>query len=81
VQSGREEWGEDVVRVLTGYFIVHVNWAQLSRLAEMVDATEFVSSIGIVLFLTEARAAGERSHKRLSETLSKCMTLSRERFV
>lgn len=50
-------------------FIVDVNSAQLTRLADMLDAKEVFTSVGTVLPLAEARAAhemlaGERPHER-----------------
>jgi len=56
-------------RVRSDYFIVDVSSAQLTRLGEMVDTEELVTSVGTVLPLAEARAAhemlaGERPHER-----------------
>jgi NADPH:quinone reductase-like Zn-dependent oxidoreductase len=56
-------------RVRADYFIVDVNTAQLTRLAEMHDKNELVVPVGSVLPLSEARAAhemlaGSRAHKR-----------------
>src|SRR3984957_12708990 len=56
-------------RVRADYFIVDVNTAQLTRLAEMHDKNELVIPVGSVLPLGEARAAhemlaGSRAHKR-----------------
>ena len=56
-------------RVRADYFIVDVNTAQLTRLAEMHDKNELVVPVGSVLPLGEARAAhemlaGSRAHKR-----------------
>jgi NADPH:quinone reductase-like Zn-dependent oxidoreductase len=56
-------------RVRADYFIVDVNTAQLTRLAEMHDSDELVVPVGSVLPLAEARAAhemlaGSRAHRR-----------------
>ena len=56
-------------RARADYFIVDVNTAQLTRLAEMHDKNELVIPVGSVLPLGEARAAhemldGSRAHKR-----------------
>ncbi|HMG77549.1 MAG TPA: zinc-binding dehydrogenase, partial [Xanthobacteraceae bacterium] len=56
-------------RARADHFIVDVNTAQLTRLAEMHDKNELVIPVGSVLPLGEARAAhemldGSRAHKR-----------------
>jgi NADPH:quinone reductase-like Zn-dependent oxidoreductase len=56
-------------RLRSDYFIVDVNSALLARLADMLGATELVTSVGTVLPIAEARAAhemlaGERPHER-----------------
>jgi len=56
-------------RARADYFIVDVNTAQLTRLADMHDKNELVVPVGSVLPLSEVRAAhemldGTRAHKR-----------------
>ena len=55
--------------VKAGFFLVHVNTADLERIAAMLDAGELVTQIGTVLPLVEARTAhemldGTRPHPR-----------------
>jgi NADPH:quinone reductase-like Zn-dependent oxidoreductase len=45
--------------VRTAYFVVHVPTAQLERIAQLLDAGELKTNVGVVLDLSEAREAHE----------------------